>query len=187
MSNAADARIYRFSVEQYYKMGEVGIFHEDDPVELLNGTIVVAPAFSVRHIKASRRLQNVAFHKYGNGCLLDVRNPLMIDGYSVLQPDLALLRRDLDESRLPVPGEVLLLVEIADQSLPYDLCDKRVAYARSGIVEYWLLDLPQNQMHIFRDPGADGYRSERIVSANESIAPLAFPDVPIPLNELFSP
>jgi Uma2 family endonuclease len=188
MSSVTAAETYRWSAEEYQKLGETGFFHEDDRVELLNGDIVIMAPFGIRHIKAIRRLIRVMMLKYGERCIVDAQNPVMIDGHSVPQSDLLLLRASADaRDTAPLPEDVLLLVEVADSSLAYDLRDKRTAYARTGIPEYWLLDLTQNQMYVFHDPSADGFRAEKIISTTESIAPLAFPNEPVALSELLPP
>jgi Uma2 family endonuclease len=179
------APTYRFSVEEYFKLGEAGIFHEDDRVELLNGDIVIMAPIGTRHLKAVRRLINVMARKYGHRCLVDAQNPLIIDGQSVPQPDIMLLRPEADaRNSAPMPEDVLLLVEVADTSLLYDLHDKREAYARTGIAEYWLLDLTRNELHVFRNPDGPAYREELVVRKDEQIAPLAFADESVALNEL---
>jgi Uma2 family endonuclease len=187
MSSVTAAPTYQWSVEEYQKLGEVGIFHEDDRVELLNGDIVLMAPIGIRHMNAVRRLNNVMARKYGPRCWVDAQNSLMIDTRSMPQPDLLLLRSDLDESQPPTPKDVLLLVEVADSSLLYDMRDKRAAYARTGVTEYWLLDLTGRQLHVFRNPEAQGYGGEQVVHAGESIAPLAFPDIPVALNEILPP
>ncbi len=187
MSNVTAAPIYQFSVEEYLRLGEVGIFHEDDRVELLNGNIVIMSPIGIRHMNAVRRLNNLAARRYGKLCLVDVQNPLVIDGISMPQPDLLLLRPDLDESRAPRPEDVILLVEVADSSLPYDQSDKLEAYARNGIAEYWLLDLTRNELDVFREPDGRDYRTKLVVRAGESIAPLAFSDAPVSVSEILPP
>jgi Uma2 family endonuclease len=187
MSSVTTAETYRWSVEEYQRLGEVGMFHEDDRVELLNGDIVIMAPIGLRHMNAVRRLINVMTQKLGQRCLVDAQNPVVIDGQSMPQPDLLLFPRTLDESRPPIATDVLLLIEVADSSLAYDSRDKRDAYARAGITEYWLVDLTRNQMHVFREPGLGGYQSELIVAAGQTVAPEAFPDQPISLNAILPP
>jgi hypothetical protein len=188
MSSVTTAPTYRWSVEEYQKLGEAGIFHEDDRVELLDGDIVIMAPIGTRHMKAVRRLNNVMARKYGGRCLIDAQNPLMIDGHSVPQPDILLLRQSADtRDSAPIPEDVLLLIEVADSSLSYDMRDKRTAYARTGVAEYWLLDLTRNQLHVFRDPDGQEYRSEQIVSEDGSVAPAAFPDISVTLSEILPP
>jgi Uma2 family endonuclease len=187
MSRVTGAPTYEFSVEEYLRLGEVGILDEDDRVELLNGNIVLMSPIGIRHMNAVRRLNNLLARRFGKICLVDVQNPLVIDERSMPQPDAMLLRLDLDESRAPRPEDVHLLVEVADSSLIYDQTDKREAYARNGIIEYWLLDLTRDELFVFRDPAGAEYRTELRVAAGESIAPLAFPDVPVAVSEILPP
>ena len=173
------APTYRFSVEEYHKLGETGIFHEDDRVELLNGELVIMAPIGVRHMNAVRRLINLFARRFGERCLVDAQNPVMIDGQSEPQPDILLLRPDVERTETaPLPEDVLLLVEVADSSLIYDQTDKRDAYARNGIVEYWLVDLTRNQLIVFRDSDGRAFQTELRFRAPESVAPLAFPDTP---------
>jgi Uma2 family endonuclease len=181
------APTYEFSVEEYLKLGEAGIFHEDDRVELLNGDIVLMAPIGIRHMNAVRRLNNRFARRFRDRCLADAQNPLVIDGQSMPQPDLLLLRSELDEAAAPGPEDVLLLVEVADSSLIYDQTEKLEAYARNGITEYWILDLTTNELVAHRDPDGRTYRTVLRVKKDESIAPLAFPDTPVPVAEILPP
>ncbi len=187
MNSVTAAPTYQFSVEEYLKLGEVGIFHEDDRVELLNGNIVLMSPIGIRHMNAVRRLNRIFHRLFARKAIVDVQNPVVIDGQSMPQPDVLLLRLDFDESAAPGPADVLLLVEVADSSLLYDQRDKLEAYARNGIAEYWILDLTRNELHVFRDPAGPAYRHTQVVRHEESIAPLAFADTPIALGELLPP
>lgn len=185
MSHVSAAPTYRFSVEEYHKLGEAGIFDEDDRVELLNGEIVPMAPIGIRHIKTVRRLSRIFHRVFGDRCIVDSQNPVIIDGQSEPLPDLLLLRYTADERNTPpLPEDVLLLTEVAESSLIFDQTDKRAAYARNGIAEYWIVDLTRNLLHVFRDPERGEYRTELTISPGESVAPLAFPDTPIALNDL---
>ena len=185
MHSVSAAPTYQFSVEEYHKLGEAGIFHEDDRVELLNGEIVIMAPIGVRHFKSVRRMIRVFSRLYSGHCLIDAQNPVMIDGHSEPQPDIALLRMEADlRDSAPIPADVFLLAEVADTSLVYDQTDKREAYARNGIVEYWILDLTRDVLHVFRDTDGRRYRTELTIRGGESIAPLAFPETPVALADL---
>ena len=179
---------YEFSVEEYHRLGEVGIFHKGDRVELLNGNIIVMSPIGYRHMNAVRRITKLFFRRFGDGCEVDVQNSVMIDGKSEPQPDIVLVRDTVYSRKSPpIPEDVLLLVEVADSSLQYDRTDKRDAYARSGIVEYWLLDLTRNELQVFRDSDGRAYGSEQTLRADDSIAPLSFPDTPVTVRDLLPP
>jgi len=112
----------------------------------------------------------------------------MIDGKSEPQPDILLLRDTVYSRKSPpLPEDVLLLIEVADSSLQYDRTDKRDAYARCGIFEYWLLDLTRNELQVFRDSDGHAYRSETLRTIDESIAPLAFPTEAVTVRDLLPP
>ncbi|HEX8296508.1 MAG TPA: Uma2 family endonuclease [Chthoniobacteraceae bacterium] len=182
------AESYEFSVEEYHTLGEVGIFHEDDRVELLNGQIILMSPIGYRHMNAVRRMNKLFNRRFGERCEVDVQNPVMIDGKSEPQPDILLLRDTVYSRKSPpLPEDVLLLVEVADSSLQYDRTDKRDAYARSGIVEYWLLDLTRNELQVFRNGDGHSYHAHQCLGMDESIAPLAFPDTPVTVRDLLPP
>jgi Uma2 family endonuclease len=106
-------------------------------------------------------------------------------------PDLALLRRHPDRDypyRLahPTPADILLLVEVADSSIEYDLGRKACLYARHGIPELWVLDQRGDRLIVHRDPTPRGYATVRALSRNESIAPLAFPEIPLTVADLLA-
>lgn len=179
------AATYKFSVEEYHRLGEAGIFHEGDRVELLNGDIIIMAPIGIRHIKAVRRLIKILSKTFSDRCIVDAQNPVMIDGHSEPQPDILLLKPEADlREEPPHPEDVLLLVEIADTSLQYDQGDKREAYARNSIAEYWLLNLVRNELLVWRDPVNGQYRIELRFTREERVAPLAFPDAEIAVADL---
>jgi hypothetical protein len=185
MSHVSTATTYQFSVEEFQKLGDAGIFTEDDRVELLNGDIILMAPIGIRHIKAVRRLNKTLNRLFADHCTVDVQNPVTIDGHSQPLPDILLLREDANErDTAPLPEDVLLLVEVADASLVYDETDKRAAYARNGIAEYWIVDLTSNVLHVFRDSDGHGYHTKITVRPGESIAPLAFADIPVAVNDV---
>jgi Uma2 family endonuclease len=142
----------------------------------------------IRHIKALRRLIRMMSKKFADRCIVDAQNPVILNGRSEPQPDILLLRPEADaRDTAPLPEDVLLLIEVADSSLVYDRTDKLAAYAHAPIVEYWILDLTRNELHVFREPGGREYRTNLVVRAGESIAPLAFADTPVVVSEILPP
>ena len=94
------------------------------------------------------------------------------------EPDLIVLARDQDEitSQNPQPAEVLLVVEIADTSVKFDLTVKARLYARAGIADYWVVDIPARRIIVHRDPRDGQYRSVTAYTSQESVSPLASGD-----------
>lgn len=105
------------------------------------------------------------------------------------QPDVVLLRPPLSQywARLPRPGDVLLLVEVADTSYRYDREVKLPLYARAGVPEAWIVDLTRNVVDVFRQPSQAGYASIQQITRGGTIAPLAFPDVVLAIGAILPP
>jgi hypothetical protein len=82
--------------------------------------------------------------------------------------------------------DVLLLIEVADSSLAYDRSIKLRLYAEARIAEYWVVDCTSEVVEIHRGPGPDGYREVRRFSGRAVVSPLAFPDLEVPLAEIFA-
>jgi Uma2 family endonuclease len=130
------AETYRFSVEEYNKLGEAGIFHGGDRVELLNGEIIVMAPIGKRHITAVRRLARkfqLAFHDV---CYVDCQSPFILDDFSEPQPDILLLKPEIDQTgEIPRPADLFVAIEVADSSVRYDSTLKLAAYAQARIAE----------------------------------------------------
>jgi Uma2 family endonuclease len=111
---------------------------------------------------------------------------VQLNDYSEPEPDVAVVQPNpLDyEDHHPRPSEVFLVIEVSDSTLKFDCEVKAPAYSRSGIQDYWVLDVNARKLHVYRVPGATGYQSEAIVSEELAIAPLAFPDCTITINQM---
>jgi Uma2 family endonuclease len=114
--------------------------------------------------------------------VVSVQNPVPLGLHREPELDLVLLkpRADFYDSRMPTPAGVVLLVEIADCSLEYDRDTKALLYAEDGIVDYWLVNLIDDVVLVYRDPSPTGYRSVQTFRRGDEIRPLAFPDVASP-------
>ena len=176
----------RFTVDEYHRMAEVGILGEDDRVELLDGEIVLTTPMGARHASTVARL-NERFHSVvGKRAILSVRLPIRLSDYSEPEPDLALLKRreDFYADRLPEAGDVLLVIEVADSSRRTDRERKLPLYARAGIAEVWLVDLPRDVIEVYREPVAGSYRSVQTVARDGTLAILKLPGVTLPATEV---
>jgi Uma2 family endonuclease len=171
---------HRFTVREYHRMGEAGVFHEEDRVELIDGEILVMTPIGARHAACVTALQE-AFAPLRGRVLVRVQNPVELDDHSEPQPDVCVVarRESLYADRHPGPSEVRLLVEVADSSQAYDREFKLPRYARSGIREVWIVDLAADRVEVYRDPESEEYRTRRALGRGESIAPAAHPEVEI--------
>jgi Uma2 family endonuclease len=123
-----------------------------------------------------------------DAALVWVQNPLRLADDCEPQPDLMLLRPTADRYRSahPRPGDVLLLVEVADTTLGFDRDTKLPLYASHSVTEVWILDLATQRLEIYREPGAGVYRGKLERSGTESIAPAALPAASLQAAAIFA-
>jgi Uma2 family endonuclease len=178
---------YRFTVDEYHRMGEVGILPEDSRIELIAGDIVVCEPIGSYHAGTVNRLTRLWTSILGERAVVQVQNPIeLADHDSEVQPDVTLLRprADFYARGHPVAADVLLLIEVADTSLVRDRRVKIPLYARAGICEVWLVDLTDRRAEVHRDPTAGGYTRVRALGRGESVVPEAFPDLTVAVADL---
>ena len=177
-----------FSVQEYYRLGEVGILAPDARVELLDGEIYDLPPIGPRHAGVETRLQTLLFGATGKRWIVCVQNPVHLDDGSEPVPDLALVRPQANfyTKQHPLPKDVFLLIEVAQSSLQFDRKAKLVAYARAAIPEYWIVNPRAKSVEVHVGPLPAGeYHSEGRCKAGETISPAAFPDLQIAVADLF--
>ncbi len=178
------APTYRWSVEGYEELGRAGFFAPNERVELLHGEIIVMSPIGYRHALAVNRLTKFLIRHSRDRFEVSTQNPFNLDEHSQPQPDLALLDPACDSvPRHPEPAEIFLVIEVADSTVRYDREDKGAAYAARGVREFWLLNLEENCLEVFRHPQAQGYGEPQVFAPEESVAPLAFPDLLLKVGE----
>jgi Uma2 family endonuclease len=177
---------HRFTVEEYYRLAEVGVLKEDDRVELIEGEIVDMTPIGSRHAATVNLLNHWLVTGCGTRGIVQVQGPLRLGFHSEPQPDLVVLtpRDDFYRDKAPAPDDVLLLIEVADTSLPYDQRVKLPLYARAGVREVWLVDLVRHRVEVCTDPGPDGYRRVETRERGDALAPVTFPDLSLPVDAL---
>lgn len=166
-----------FNVAEYYRMTEAGILSEDDRVELIEGEILETSPIGSRHSACVNRLNMLLIRQAGQDTIVSVQNPIRLDEYSEPQPDVALLRsrEDFYAEGHPTPSDVLIVIEVAGTSVEYDRDVKVPLYARAGIAEVWLINLPQDRIEIYAEPQNGAYGELRQATRGESIASRIIP------------
>lgn len=178
---------HRFTVEDYYLMAETGILAPDARVELIDGEILDMMPIGPFHANAVRRLSYLFSRISGGRWLVDAQHPVRLNPGSEPQPDFVLLKPRADfYTAHPEPADVFLLVEVADSSLVDDRKKKLPLYARAGIAEYWLVNLPDRTVEVYREPdrAAASYKVALLARPGDTLAPAAFPDAGIAVGEL---
>jgi Uma2 family endonuclease len=189
LSTEAPFTIRKWTVKEYHKLGEMGFFQPEERVELVSGNIIKMSAKGTAHTSALGRTDRLLQNLFGNLAWVRMQDPIALDDNSEPEPDIAVVRIDPFDyaTHHPTPSEVYLIIEVADSSLAYDREIKANIYARSGIVDYWVLNVNERQLHVFREPAEDGYQSEVIFDETASISPLQFPAVNIAIREMLPP
>src|SRR5258708_10013374 len=166
-----------FTVDEYTRMAEAGILSEDDRTELIEGEIIRMSPIGKRHASIIIRLTRILGPIVGDNAFLSIQNPLQLDSYSQPQPDIALLkpREDLYADGIATPESVLLLIEVCDSSLSYDKEVKLLLYAKAGIPEVWIEDLPGDKIEAYSNPVKGKYQNSRIIRRGDSISPERLP------------
>ncbi|MGH8729931.1 MAG: Uma2 family endonuclease [Burkholderiales bacterium] len=160
-----------FNVTEYYRMGEAGVFSEDDRVELIQGEIVEMSPIGIRQAACVDRLARLLQQQVGQHCIVRVQNPVRLNELSEPQPDIVLLKQrdDFYASRHPLPEDVLLIIEVAESSAGYDRKTKAPLYAAAKIPELWIVDLVQGVIEIFNQLASTAYQSKSNVARSETV------------------
>lgn len=175
----------RFTVDEYHRMAEAGILGEDDRVELLDGEIVAMSPIGARHAGAVKKL-NSLLSRAAAHVVLGIQDPVVLDRYWEPQPDVTVLKARPDEYRTshPRPEDVLLVIEVADTTADRDRQVKVPSYARAGIPEVWLVNIPADSMEVYRDPQGGAYRNVRIATRGDTLRPVLLPELRVQVSDV---
>lgn len=177
METITPPRERTFTVTEYHKLASLGVLREDDRVELLNGRIYTMTPIGSRHAECVRRLTEMLIFKVAPKVRVSVQNPIRLSNHSEPEPDFALLvPKDVYMGRHPRPDEVLLVIEVADSTLDFDLDVKTPLYAGAGIREVWVIALEEQRVHVYRRPEAQGYAQHGVFQCGDSLEIAAVPD-----------
>ena len=177
---AAPSR-HLISVDAFHRMGETGILGPGDRVELIDGEIIDMSPIGVLHAALVDALVRHFGRSAGQSVFIRCQNPLRLDDLSEPEPDIAILRprADFYTTSHPGPADVLLVIEVSDTSLAYDLGTKVPLYTRHGIPEVWVIDAATRMTRVFRDlaggrvagpPAGSGYATEESLEPHEPLS-----------------
>jgi Uma2 family endonuclease len=178
-------RRHSITVTEYVRMGEAHVFAHDARLELMEGEIVEMAPIGSAHAAVVDMLDTL-LREVAPRAIVRVQGPLVLGERSAPQPDVMLLRPRADRyyNSHPVAADALLVVEVADTTLEYDLEIKRPLYARAGVTELWIVDISRRELHVFREP-ALGYLIHRTLKTNDKINVAALGDSGFAISALF--
>ena len=170
----------KFSVDEFYRMAEAGIFRPKERVELLDGQIICMAPIGDNHQDLVDTLSEILGDQRNDRYRVRAGGPIRIEQFNEPQPDIVLYKRGV--KRHPTPGDIYLVVEVSDTTFAYDSGDKLRTYEQGKIKEYWIVDLVRKAVHIHR-LGEGHYQVT--IQRHGKISPEDFPDVAVDLDQLF--
>ena len=174
-----------FTVAEYEQMVQAGVLHEDDRLELIEGVIIEMSPIGSAHLALVNRLNHLLVRRAGALAQISVQNPIHLPR-SEPQPDIVLLkpRPDYYAEAIPLPEDILLLIEVSDTTAEVDRNMKIPLYGRNGIVESWLIDLTANVIEAYRGPASTGYRIKETFGPGDHISLAALASLSVAADEI---
>lgn len=142
------------SVDEYERMGRAGVFTPDERLELFEGEIYEMTPIGSPHAACVKFLNTLLNRLFSGRMLVGVQDPIRLDDFSEPQLDITLLRwrDDFYKNSHPTPADVLLVIEVADSTVESDRSYKMPLYAKAGITEVWLVNLPDETIELYAEP-----------------------------------
>jgi Uma2 family endonuclease len=186
-----EPRTRRWSRAEYEKMIELGVFQPGEAIELIAGELMVAEPQGAAHYTAIQKTATALMAAFGAGWTVRTQGPLGLDDQSEPEPDVAVVPGSVDDYRSTHPSRPALTVEVAESSLPIDRERKGSLYARAGLPDYWVLNLVNRALEVYREPVADSaapfgwhYARRDVFDAATRVTPLAAPESSIAVADL---
>jgi Uma2 family endonuclease len=168
--------------EEYYKLADSGVLRPEEHVELIGGRIVTMSPQNSPHFTAISLVEEALRLIFGKGYVIRGQGPLDLSPSSQPEPDLAVVRGTVRDYAHAHPTSALLVVEISASTLQYDQREKASVYATAGIPEYWIVNLLDRCLEVYRDPipmpsqpYGYGYRTRTQLFADDTVTPLTAP------------
>ena len=182
-----NTQIRSLTSADYYQMMESGIIREGEKVELILGQIFTMAAKGTRHTLSTRKLFKQLLALIGDRADVQSQDPITLPNNSEPEPDIVIARLRSDDyvNSHPSPADIILVIEVADSSIKFDRETKAPLYAAAGISEYWIVNLIDNRLEIYRKPEGSIYASIQIVTPPRSIALPQFSDIVVQTSDFF--
>lgn len=181
----------RWTRAEYERLIEAGVFGPGEPLELLGGELMVSEPQGSAHYTAIGLVEDALRAALGPGWLVRSQGPIALDEDSEPEPDIAVIRGARRDYSQEHPSRPALVVEVAESSLALDREYKGSLYAGAGIADYWILNLVERALEVYREPIADPatrfgwrYASTEVLAPGSSAAPLAAPASRISVSDL---
>jgi len=183
----------RWSRIEYERLIDLGVFKPGDPIELIGGELLVAEPQGAPHYTSIRKTARILERAFGPSWDVRTQGPMGLDEDSEPEPDVAVVPGEPDDYRSAHPSLAALVVEVSDSSLLFDRDHKASIYARAGMLDYWIVNLVDRVLEVYRDPALDAgapfgarYASREVLDPSRLVSPLAAPQASIRVRDLFA-
>lgn len=169
------------NLAEWHRMGEAGIFSPDSRMELIEGEILHMSPIGFNHAGHLRRINTVFTFLVADKAVVSIQSPVQLGDLSEPEPDFALLRPEPSfySTRHPNAADVLLLVEVSDSTLRFDRNQKLRLYASHNISEYWIVNLIDNCLEVYRQPQDGDYLQKIVFGKSDSLDLVGLPEIRI--------
>ncbi|MEG4066601.1 Uma2 family endonuclease [Microcoleus sp. Pol11C2] len=182
----------RFSIAEYHRLGELGFFAPDERVELIRGETIIMAAKGRLHSFCNSLLVQELIILLARRALVRAQEPITLTDDSEPEPDVVIARNRSDNylSSHPEPADILLVIEVSDSTLKYNRRTKFSLYAETGISNYWIFNLVNNELEMQSEPyqkqnGSYSYQLQRVVLPNQTVVIPGFPELSLDLSLVF--
>jgi Uma2 family endonuclease len=185
-----DTPMRRFTLDEYHQLIQVGFFHPDERFELIEGLMVLMSPNYPSHAGCVEDLHDMLREHLGRTVAIRSQLPITVTAMqSEPEPDIVVARRTSYRKQHPAPEDVFLLIEISDSTLRRDRSVKIPLYAQAGIQDFWLVNLKDSQLEVYRQPVQFSsrkakYQVKEIHRGGDIVAPLAFPDCQLAVADI---
>ena len=186
-----ETRTRRFTRAEYERLIDLGVFQPGEDIELIGGELMVAEPQGAPHYTAIRKTAKALEAAFGPGWEVRTEGPIGLDDESEPEPDVAVVPGGPEDYARAHPSRAALTVEVAESSLALDRVRKGSLYARAGLPDYWVLNLIDRVLEVYRGPAPDSaapfgwrYARSEVLDASARVTPLAAPGSSIPVSQL---
>ena len=175
-----------YTVDAYFKLVDTGVLAADDRVELLDGVIVAEPPMDPPHATGITLVAHCFHQAVGNRATVRIQAPFIADPRSAPEPDIAIVTGSPEGYLHCHPSSALLVVEVFDSSLQQDRLSKSRIYAGARVTEYWIVNLRDDRIELFRAPDARRrvYGEQATAGRGDRLRLIALPDVTVAVDDL---
>lgn len=176
-----------WTVQDYYRMSDLGILNPEERTELIDGEIFLMAAKNPPHSAITKTISDYLRDLIRGKADIRIQEPVHLSDRSEPELDIALVRIESRNyvERHPIPEEIFLIIEVADTTLNFERNRKAANYARAGIADYWIVDVNGGRIFVFRRPSGEKYLEKTVFEKDGVLTPLAFPDISICGSQFF--